>query len=132
MNDLLIVEDDPALQGLLRQILERENIPFRMAGDGKEALALARLQPPAAILLDMELPDEPASGESLDGFGVWERLTGMAVGRPPRVIVFSSGNSDMLRQAQQRGAFAVFRKSVLATKLMAALRRALAGPGVNG
>jgi PAS domain S-box-containing protein len=64
---LLVVEDDPGAARLLRAYLEPEGHAVRVAADGPAALAEARLEPPAAILLDVVLP-------GLDGWSVLRDL----------------------------------------------------------
>jgi len=53
---ILVVEDENALVTLLRYNLEREGFQVIEAGDGEEALLLAREQQPDLILLDWMLP----------------------------------------------------------------------------
>lgn len=57
---ILYVEDDPSLQKLVRVALEglgRGRYTVRTAGDGREALAIARDPAPHLLLLDLNLPD---------------------------------------------------------------------------
>ncbi len=57
MNPLvLVVEDETALITLLRYNLEREGFRVATAGDGEEALLVAREQKPDLVLLDWMLP----------------------------------------------------------------------------
>jgi two-component system phosphate regulon response regulator PhoB len=53
---ILVVEDETALVTLLRYNLEREGFQVIEAGDGEEALLLAREQKPDLVLLDWMLP----------------------------------------------------------------------------
>ena len=53
---ILVVEDEAALVTLLRYNLEREGFRVAAAGDGEEALLLAREQKPDLVLLDWMLP----------------------------------------------------------------------------
>jgi DNA-binding response OmpR family regulator len=64
---VLIVEDEPAIAGLLRQYLERDGYNVLVAATGAEAFRLAQSARPALITLDIGLPD-------VDGFGVLEWL----------------------------------------------------------
>jgi signal transduction histidine kinase/CheY-like chemotaxis protein len=66
-GSVLIVEDDPSAARLLRAFLEPEGHKVRIAGDGEAALAEARRERPAAILLDVLLP-------GVDGWEVLRRL----------------------------------------------------------
>jgi CheY-like chemotaxis protein len=67
MGSVLIVEDDPSAARLLRAFLEPEGHEIRIVGDGEAALAEARRERPAAILLDVLLP-------GVDGWEVLRRL----------------------------------------------------------
>ena len=62
---VLVVEDEPATNELLCQLLEREGFTCRGVEEGQHALALAPEVQPSAILLDLMLPD-------ISGFEVYE------------------------------------------------------------
>lgn len=64
--NILIVDDDPSTVRMLGQIVAAEG-QARFAMNGRDALRLARADPPDLILLDAELPD-------LDGFAVCAEL----------------------------------------------------------
>ncbi|HEX8360210.1 MAG TPA: CHASE3 domain-containing protein [Longimicrobium sp.] len=53
---VLVCDDDGAMAAVARDVLEREGYRVVIAGSGEEALASARVRPPAAILLDMRMP----------------------------------------------------------------------------
>jgi DNA-binding response OmpR family regulator len=53
---ILIVEDDPRLQKVLRRIFIDESYSVIVAGDGQSALELFRRERPAAVILDLILP----------------------------------------------------------------------------
>jgi len=53
---VLIVEDDPAIRGLLVAALRREPLTVDAAGDGVEALAFVRDAHYAVIVTDLMLP----------------------------------------------------------------------------
>ena len=64
---MLVVDDDPMVVDLVRQLLEDEACEVDAAADGEEALAAIARHPPDVILLDLLMP-------RLDGFGVLEQL----------------------------------------------------------
>ena len=64
---LLVVDDDPQVADLLRQLLEGEPYAITTAMDGQEALAAVSRQRPDIVLLDLLMP-------RLDGFGVLAHL----------------------------------------------------------
>lgn len=56
MTAILLVEDNEMIQEMLRERLEGQGFQVVVAGDGVEALALARSTPLNLILMDMNLP----------------------------------------------------------------------------
>ncbi len=55
-TSVLVVEDDPAVRGVLAQFLRKAGYEVRQAGDGEEALARLAEQTPAAMLCDIRMP----------------------------------------------------------------------------
>jgi len=53
---ILVVEDDPRLQKVLRRIFAEEHYAVVVAGDGQTALDLFRKERPTAVVLDLILP----------------------------------------------------------------------------
>ena len=53
---VLVVEDEPAIRALLRDVLEDAGYAVREAADGEAALRAARAARPALVLLDLHLP----------------------------------------------------------------------------
>ncbi|MCB0726765.1 MAG: response regulator [Ignavibacteriae bacterium] len=66
-NQILIVEDDPAIQKGLKEMLELENFEVLIASDGKDGYELAMKNIPVLILLDINLP-------SMSGLEVCRKL----------------------------------------------------------
>jgi two-component system, OmpR family, response regulator len=64
---IMVVEDEPAIRGLLALTLEGENYRVETASDGQEALRMMEAHAPDVILLDLMLP-------KLDGWGVIDAL----------------------------------------------------------
>jgi DNA-binding response OmpR family regulator len=56
MDRILIVEDDRAVQKVLRRLFEAEGFAVDVKGDGKSALEAFRATAPSAIVLDLRLP----------------------------------------------------------------------------
>ena len=52
----LVVDDEPSLVRAIVGYLEREGFAVQSAGDGEQALSLARLDPPDVVVLDLMLP----------------------------------------------------------------------------
>ena len=56
MTTIMVVEDEAAIRDLLQRRLVLENYRVITASDGARAIALARSEQPALILMDMGLP----------------------------------------------------------------------------
>jgi CheY-like chemotaxis protein len=77
---VLVVDDDPAVRGLLAKALEKEGYRVIPAGNGVEALALAREYRPQAITLDVMMPQ-------MDGWGALREFKADAALRDIPVIM---------------------------------------------
>jgi two-component system alkaline phosphatase synthesis response regulator PhoP len=64
---ILLVDDEPRIARIARDYLEHAGYTVVTAGDGKEALDLARTRPPSLVVLDLNLP-------GIDGLQVARRL----------------------------------------------------------
>ncbi len=79
---LLVVEDNPAEQLSIRELLGYDDIDVSVAASGNEALATLNEQPFDCVVLDLRLPD-------MSGFDVLERLRdSSSLGDLP-VVVFT-------------------------------------------
>lgn len=67
MADILIVEDNMELAGLLRDFLRAENYTVSLAEDGEKALRLYEAYGAKLVILDIMLP-------GMDGFAVCEQI----------------------------------------------------------
>ena len=116
---LLIVEDDPSMQFMLREWLKRKDIAFRLADDGPGALELARQELPSVVLLDMTLPE-------MGGIQVWDKMIALADGRAVRVIPFTAKlDSGLEAEIRKRSPFEVLHKPVDPNRMIQVLRSAL-------
>ncbi|WP_029030026.1 response regulator [Salinarimonas rosea] len=66
-DEILIVDDDVRLSGMLRDYLDQNGFPARAAATARDGLAELARRPPAAVVLDVMLPD-------LDGFETLRRI----------------------------------------------------------
>ena len=79
---LLIVEDNPAEQLSIRELLGHDDIDLSIAATGREALALIQEQSFDCMVLDLRLPD-------MSGFEVMERLREREESSDLPVVVFT-------------------------------------------
>jgi two-component system phosphate regulon response regulator PhoB len=129
MNPLvLVVEDETALVTLLRYNLEREGFRVAAAGDGEEALLLAREQKPDLVLLDWMLP-------LLSGIEVCRQLRRMSETRGvPIIMLTARGEEGDKLRGLDSGADDYVTKPFSPTELIARVRAVLrrTRPAFNG
>ena len=111
---VLVVEDDPAAAELLTRQLERAGFRTEVARTGNDAIKMAIASKPAAITLDILLPD-------LDGWEVLTRLKREAATSNIPVVVVSVVDNPELGIAL--GAMDYFVKPVPAKELINRLSR---------
>lgn len=89
---ILLIEDEPAQQELLRYNLEKHGYKVAVAGDGEEGLLQAQEENPALILLDWMLP-------GLSGIEICRQLKrGKATRGVPIIMLTARGEeSDKVR-----------------------------------
>lgn len=129
MNPLvLVVEDETALVTLLRYNLEREGFRVAAAGDGEEALLVAREQKPDLVLLDWMLP-------LLSGIEVCRQLRRMGETRGvPIIMLTARGEEGDKLRGLDSGADDYVTKPFSPTELIARVRAVLrrTRPALNG
>jgi CheY-like chemotaxis protein len=81
---VMIVEDEPAIRGLLSMTLEDEDYCVETAADGREALEKVRLRPPDAMLIDLIMP-------GMDGWSLIDVLDADANVTEIPVVAVSAG-----------------------------------------
>jgi two-component system KDP operon response regulator KdpE len=116
MSRILIVEDDPALRGSIRSVLERNGYEVRVAGDGSAGARELQTGTYDVVLLDIGLP-------FIDG---WRILEGLEGRRIPSVIVISArGSEEDKVRALDMGADDYLAKPFGADELLARIRAVL-------
>ena len=124
MTKILIVDDNQGVRNSLTRILEKDR-GLRVvgeAGDGSEALELARALSPDLILMDLAMP-------RVNGLEATQRIKAE---RPDtKVIIITRYQEDAYRQAAaQSGADAFLPKGIRVPELLATIRQVVeGGPG---
>src|SRR3954469_22699910 len=88
MNDdapVLIVDDDDAVRGVFRRVLERAGWTVLEAANGSAGLALCRAHEPGLVLLDLRMPE-------MDGLEV---LTRIVSEHPETPVIMITGQGTM-------------------------------------
>jgi putative two-component system response regulator len=95
---ILVVDDDPVVGLLLRQILELDGHKVAVAGDGQKALELASQFAPDLVLLDLDMP-------RLGGYAVCEQIKQAPATRLlPVLILTGQVSSEARLRAWELGA----------------------------
>ena len=84
---VLVVDDDPPLQRMLKRTLSAEGFQVTIAGDGGAALAAAERVAPDVIVLDVAMP-------TLDGLAVCRRLRGKGLPTPILMLTARDAVAD--------------------------------------
>ena len=117
---VLVIDDDPDARDLLDRTLQGAGVRVVTAGDGREALDLARSLHPAAITLDVLMP-------RMDGWEVLRELKADATTRDIPVIMVTMTTDRNLGYAL--GATDFLTKPVARAQLVALLDRHAGGSG---
>jgi CheY-like chemotaxis protein len=96
MGDLLIVDDDPDIVEVLKEILSELGHAVRVAANGEEGLEQLRTKLPDLVLLDVEMP-------VLGGPAMAYRMFLEDMGRENIPIVLLSGVADLPLVAARTG-----------------------------
>ncbi len=121
---ILIADDDPLIQRLVRTHLDRAGYRVLTAGDGEAALDLAAAEQPDLIVLDLMLP-------KLDGFEVCKRVREFSL--VPVVMLTARGEQVDKLRGFEAGADDYLTKPFsppeLLARIQAVLRRVQQGAG---
>lgn len=115
---ILVVEEELGVAEAIAEALTRSNYEARVAPTASDALAIAKLDRPDAIILDISLPD--SSGTTT--------LDHLHQVRPDVPIIMLSANADeqLARHTLSRGAFDYLTKPVNLDHLIRIVEFALA------
>src|SRR2546423_15302782 len=97
MPELLVVDDDPLIAGMLRMVLEAEGYEVAHAEDGRAALEILAGDPPACMVLDMMMPH-------VNGYGVLEKLREQGKAKTRVVMLTCCSAEEDVRKAFNLGA----------------------------
>lgn len=118
MNRILVIEDEPDIQEVLRNYLQASGYAVLVAGDGEEGLTVFQKEAVDLVLLDVMLP-------KVDGFTVLERIRKIS-GTP---VILVTARDSVEDQVKGFGLLAddyipkPFDMPVLLCKVAAVLRR---------
>ena len=110
---VLVVDDDEATRAAERAVLAEDGFRVIEARDGDEAMVAMHSDPPALVVLDIQMP-------GLDGPSFARELR-MALRRVPLVVL--TGADDPKHEADRCNAEAFLRKPFDAPELLRVVRR---------
>jgi two-component system KDP operon response regulator KdpE len=97
MHQVLIVEDDPALQSVLRTFFEANGYRVLAAGIAMGGIRDARLYNPDVVIVDLGLPDRDGI-EVIKGIRTWSAMPIVVLSartvEAQRLLAFDSGADD--------------------------------------
>ena len=114
---VLVVDDEESIRSSLRMILEFERYRVEEASTGREALRRVMRRPPAALLLDIKMPES-------DGLATLSSLRERGHDMP---VVMISGHGDIAAavEATRLGAYDFLEKPLERDRVLLALRNAI-------
>jgi len=114
---VLIIDDDRAVRGAFRHVLQKAEFTVLEADDGESGLALCAERAPGVVFVDLRMP-------GMDGLAV---LNAMKERHPdtPVVVISGHGTMDDAVEALRLGAWDFVSKPVENELLVRAARRAL-------
>lgn len=116
-GSILVVDDDEIIRNLFIELFRSEGVCIRVAGTGREALALVKQVPPALVIVDVTLPD-------IDGIQLLEQVR-QCDQRVVGVVMTGSPSVELAVRAMKAGAAEFFMKPIQNDVVLMTARRLL-------
>jgi DNA-binding response OmpR family regulator len=113
--DVLCIEDDPAIQRLVKLVLGHAGYSVEVVPNGREGIDRLGLKTYDVILLDLMLP-------VLNGFQVLEWLRERDSSLMRRVVVITAASTRDVKRIREGDVFAVLRKPFDIEELLRTVR----------
>jgi DNA-binding NtrC family response regulator len=117
MKSVLIIDDDPVVTTLLRNLLEKSGYQAITASNGEEGLRLTRIKSPDLVITDFEMP-------GMSGLEVVKELCSQAPGLPVIMLTCHSDVSLTIKSIQA-GAYDYIEKPIQPKKMLEAIRNGI-------
>ncbi|MCP4438155.1 MAG: sigma-54-dependent Fis family transcriptional regulator [Aureispira sp.] len=117
MAKILIIDDEPSIRNILRDILEMEDYKVEEAKDGIDALSKIKKTKFDAAICDIKMP-------KMDGMEVLERINILSPDTPV-IMISGHGNIETAVEAVKKGAFDYIAKPPDLNRLLITIRNAL-------
>lgn len=115
---VLVVDDEPDIGSLLKEILEDEGYEVDVAENGQAAREARRARRPDLILLDIWMPD-------VDGITLLKEWSEEEATPTPVIVMSGHGTVDTAVEATRLGAYDFIEKPLSLGKLLVTIKRAL-------
>jgi len=115
---ILVVDDEPDIRNLIKEILEDEGFTVSLAEDGNSARQIRREEPPDLILLDIWMPD-------IDGISLLKEWYDGGLRNIPIIMISGHGTVETAVEATRLGAYDFIEKPLSISKLLITINRAL-------
>jgi len=113
---VVLVDDDPDNLNMLHDILALQGINTIRAASGRECLALLGTVAPAAIVVDLEMPE-------MDGWGLLSKIRGNpATAGVPVMAITAYHSPNVAQKAIEAGFSAYLSKPIRAEEFLSRLR----------
>lgn len=117
MAKILIIDDEPSIRNILRDILEMEEYTVEEAKDGIDALSKIKKTKFDAAICDIKMP-------KMDGMELLERINILSPDTPV-IMISGHGNIETAVEAVKKGAFDYIAKPPDLNRLLITIRNAL-------
>jgi len=115
---ILVVDDEPDIRGLLKEILEDEGFEVSVAENAARARESRRQRRPDLILLDIWMPDT-------DGITLLKEWTDGTTLDTPVIMMSGHGTVETAVEATRLGAYDFIEKPLSIAKILLTVQRAL-------
>ena len=112
---VLLVEDEPNIANALNFLLEREGFDVAVEADGAKALERLAAVEPAAVILDIMLPNR-------SGFDILRDMRAGAARDTPVLMLSAKGQAQDRSMAEELGATLFMTKPFANAEVVAAIR----------
>ena len=114
-SNILIIDDDPDLLEILRQLLSAEQYNVSTASDGREALREMSRQTPDVVLLDLAMPELSGAATLKEIRKKW--------GEVPVILHTAFAEGDLMKQALTSSPFTLLAKPCAPGQIIETVRQ---------
>lgn len=122
---ILVIDDEPDIRRLVKEILEDEGYSVTVAKDGASAREAIATRIPSLVLLDIWMPD-------IDGITLLKEFIEKRHLRSPVVMMSGHGTVEAAVEATRLGAFDFIEKPLSLAKLLVTVETALSSAQSSG